>query len=339
MRNKIKRASKRYQLPKLPLPSAETNESSSLRKNGKEEKKEGKPGRKQSRSIRKRTQHVRGSFQPRSRRRKRDDVWRGAEGKAGNSWQTKVARRLFRRYRRRRRRRRRLDTERGLVVNEQSFEPNMLSPRSGAHIQPVKVRCTCVRVASRHARRANRDKLSNWHRPSGTLPPSAPANPRILNMLLYHRHRFIWMPATGIDRPTTAGVWASRPRNFLPLSDIPKVQRCTCTQSISCRDLSFPRSKSHLPLRGYGDGRRTTFALDTVALDYLFDCSLRGSRDSRLLNGGFGEIVRVFIDSGARCRVYLEGILTKFVTLFAGEIFEIRGIIVHATLETSCTWQ
>jgi len=43
--------------------------------------------------------------------------------------------------------------------------------RAEAHIQAVKVRRTCVHVASRDARRVNRDKLSNWHRPSGTLPP------------------------------------------------------------------------------------------------------------------------------------------------------------------------
>jgi len=55
------------------------------------------------------------------------------------------------------------------IVNEQSFESNMRCPARmlGIHIQAVKVQRT---VACRYARRVNRDKLSNWHRPSGTLP-------------------------------------------------------------------------------------------------------------------------------------------------------------------------
>lgn len=96
------------------------------------------------------------------------------------------------------------------VVNEQSFEPNMRCPARmlGTHIQAVKVRRTCVHVASRYARRVNRDKLSNWHRPSGTLPSCLREPANSPNMLLS-------APFCSQDR--LRWCLGSRPRNFPPL--------------------------------------------------------------------------------------------------------------------------
>lgn len=82
----------------------------------------------------------------------------------------------------------------GDVVNEQSFEPNMLSPRSGEPIFNLS-RCGARASASLPGMpdgqtgtnfRTGTDRLAPYH--------LLPAKPRILNMLLYQRHRFIWMP-------------------------------------------------------------------------------------------------------------------------------------------------
>lgn len=113
------------------------------------------------------------------------------------------------------------------VVNEQSFEPNMRCPARmlGAHIQTVKVRRTCVHIASRSTPdETNRDKLSNWHRPSGTLPFASRRTREFLIHVILCRHRFV----RTIDHQCHGGVCQglfARPRNpflfsLLSTSDI-----------------------------------------------------------------------------------------------------------------------
>lgn len=104
----------------------------------------------------------------------------------------------------------------GDVVNEQSFEPNMLSPRSGEPIFNLS-RCGARASASLPGMpdgqtgtnfRTGTDRLAPYH--------LLPADPRILNMLLYQRHRFIcgcladWQRTTDCCR----GVWLSLAPEF-----------------------------------------------------------------------------------------------------------------------------
>lgn len=109
----------------------------------------------------------------------------------------------------------------GDVVNEQSFEPNMLSPRS---VEPIFNLSRCGARAS-----ASRFPVCQTGKPGQTFELAQTVwhpttyrrrGPRILNMLLYHRHRFIcgclsdeWTN----ERTNVLSVSGSLcPRNFLP---------------------------------------------------------------------------------------------------------------------------
>lgn len=122
----------------------------------------------------------------------------------------------------------------GDVVNEQSFEPNMLSPRS---VEPIFNLSRCGARAS-----ASRFPVCQTGKPGQTFELAQTVwhpttyrlrGPRILNMLLYHRHRFI---CGCLSSPTSNVCLSLCPRNFLPprppspLFGRLKVQRwCTST--------------------------------------------------------------------------------------------------------------
>ena len=122
----------------------------------------------------------------------------------------------------------------------------MLSPRS---VEPIFNLSRClvhVRLASRHARRANRDKLSNWHRPSGTLPPTAggPANSQYVIVLaapfylwdasadwqrMNERPTAVWLLSLSLSLSHSLCVSSAWEFRFHLRPDGLKVQRCTCT--------------------------------------------------------------------------------------------------------------
>lgn len=132
----------------------------------------------------------------------------------------------------------------GDVVNEQSFEPNMLSPRS---VEPIFNLSRCGARAS-----ASRFPVCQTGKPGQTFELAQTVwhpttyrlrGPRILNMLLYHRHRFI---CGCLSSPTSNVCLSLCPRNFLPPRPLPSLRSAESSKVVHMHIHAAPRFRPEM---------------------------------------------------------------------------------------------
>lgn len=142
----------------------------------------------------------------------------------------------------------------GEVVNEQSFEPNMLSPIFNLS------RCGARASASRFpvcqtGKPGQTFELAQtvWHPTTYRR-----RGPRILNMLLYHRHRFICGCLSDLqrtnERTTVVGVWLSLATEFP--SSPPRPRSAESSEVVHMPRCLLSRTAWLLPRRHNGRKQR-----------------------------------------------------------------------------------